>query len=262
MLSLAVDNVSKRFPDGNVALDSVSLEVAPGEDVALLGPNGSGKSTLLRCAVGLERATAGKILVGETETTAARGGRLREVRRKVGFVFQNFNLVGNLSTFHNVLHGSLGRSRGPWYWYPATAPREERLRAMACLDRVGLEAFADRSAGHLSGGQKQRLAIARVLMQEPEMILADEPVASLDPKTGREVMDLLWELARERGLTVIYTLHQVDLARQYARRLVGLREGRVTLDGRTEDINEGALRRLYHGEDKPTVPTLPERGGV
>jgi len=199
MLSLKAEDVHKRFADGTVALDGVGLDVAAGERVVLLGPNGSGKSTLLRCVVGLEKVTAGKISIGDVEVTAARGKRLRELRRGVGFVFQAFNLVGNISAFHNVLQGSLGRSRGPWYWFPATAPAEEREKVMRCLERVGLERFAARRADALSGGQQQKLALARMLMQDPWMILADEPVANLDPKAGREVMDLMWELGRERG---------------------------------------------------------------
>jgi phosphonate transport system ATP-binding protein len=262
MLNLTAENVSKRFPDGTVALAGVSLEISPGEDVVLLGPNGSGKSTLLRCAVGLEKSTGGRIFVGGVETTAAKGATLREVRRKVGFVFQHFNLVGSLSAFHNVLHGALGRSRGPWCWHPATAPREERVKALACLERVGLGELAGRRAGQLSGGQKQRVALARVLMQEPEMVLADEPVASLDPKAGREVMNLLWELARERGLTVVCALHQLELAREYAGRLIGLRDGRVELDGKTQTVDAEALGRLYHGGSRAAVRSADVAGGL
>jgi phosphonate transport system ATP-binding protein len=253
VLSLNAEDVRKRFADGTVALDGVDLDVKPGERVVLLGPNGSGKSTLLRCVVGLEEATAGRILVGGVEVTSARGGRLREVRRKVGFVFQAFNLVGNLSAFHNVLQGSLGRSRGPWCWFPATAPAEERERVMRCLERVGLERFAARRADALSGGQQQKLALARMLMQDPQMILADEPVANLDPKAGREVMDLMWELARERGLTIVCTLHQLDLARRYGDRLVGLHNGRLVLDGRPQDLDDEVLGQLYGEELRERV---------
>jgi phosphonate transport system ATP-binding protein len=258
MLGITVHNLSKSFPDGTVALDGVDVSIEPGERVVLLGPNGSGKSTLLRCAVGLEKATSGRIAVGVVEATSARGRRLREVRRRIGFVFQHSNLVGNLSAFHNVLHGSLGRSRGPWCWHPATAPKEERHKALVCLERVELGHLAARRASQLSGGERQRVALARVLMQEPEMILADEPVASLDPKAGKQVMDLLWELARERGLTIVCTLHQVDLAREYAERLVGLRDGRVMFDGRADAIDRDALRRLYHGEARPTSYSLDQ----
>jgi phosphonate transport system ATP-binding protein len=255
VLSLTFDALTKRFPDGTLALDGVSVEVEPGDGVVLLGHNGSGKSTLLRCAVGLERATSGRILLGGVDMTTARGRRLREVRRRVGYVFQHFNLVGSLSVFHNVLHGSLGRSRGPWCWFPATAPQEERLRALACLERVGLGHLAGRRADQLSGGQKQRVALARTLMQEPDMILADEPVASLDPRAGREVMDLLWDLARERGLTVVCTLHQLDLAWEYANRVVGLRNGRVVLDDRKGSIHRSTLEGLYNGEQSVSQPT-------
>lgn len=255
MLSLNTEDVRKRFADGTMALDGVGLNIESGEKMVLLGPNGSGKSTLLRCAVGLEEATSGRISIGGVEVTSARGKRLREVRRRVGFVFQAFNLVDSLSAFHNVLHGALGRASGPWCWFPASAPPLERRQAIECLERVGLDRFASRRADALSGGQKQKLALARVLMQQPQMILADEPVANLDPKAGREVMDLMWELARERGLTVVCALHQLDLAKIYADRLVGLREGRVVLDQRPGDLDGVALDRLYYEELQASGPS-------
>lgn len=254
MLDVTVRDVSKQFPDGTVALERIDLRVEPGEGVVLLGPNGSGKSTLLRCMVGLEQVTNGSIWVGEVETTAARGRRLREMRGQVGFVFQRFNLVGSLSVFHNALHGALGRSRGPVSWWPMTAPEPERQQAMECLDRVGLGHLAGRRADTLSGGQQQRLALARMLMQSPRMILADEPVANLDPKAGREVMDLLWSIGREQGLTIICALHQLDFAVQYADRLVGLRQGRVALDDRTGCFSRGELEQLYQAEPDGADP--------
>lgn len=245
MYSLSVENLRKVYPDGTRALDGVSFAASPGEVAVVLGANGSGKSTLLRCALGLERATSGTVRVGEIEATALRGEGLRALRRRVGMVFQRFHLVGNLSVFQNVLHGAMGESRNPLAWWAATAPEKSRARAMECLERVGLAEKAGRRADALSGGQQQRVAIARMLMQRPEMVLADEPVASLDPKASREVMDLLVEVARERGLTVVCTLHQLEIAARYADRFIGLRDGRVVLDSSAQEVSGGELEELY-----------------
>ncbi len=245
MLSVAAQDVVKRFPGGTIALAGVDLRIEPGERVVLLGPNGSGKSTLLRCMVGLEPISSGSIRIGDVEVTTARGRLLRETRGQVGFVFQHFNLVGSLSVFHNVLHGALGRTHGMASWWPLTAPQKERDQAMTCLGRVGLDHLAERRADTLSGGQKQRLALARTLMQRPRLMLADEPVANLDPKAGREVMELLWSIAREQGLTIICALHQLDLARQYGDRLVGLHQGRVVLDSPVGLVGRNELEHLY-----------------
>ncbi|MEO1132095.1 MAG: phosphonate ABC transporter ATP-binding protein [Cyanobacteria bacterium J06639_1] len=257
MLSLQIRQLCKAFPNGTQALDRVNLLARPGEGIVLLGSNGSGKSTLLRCIVGLETPTSGSVKVGDRDLSALSPADLRQVRRQLGMVFQHFNLVGNLSAFHNVLHGSLGRSRGPHFWFPATAPDRERQRAMACLARVGLADRAGQRADTLSGGQLQRVAIARMLMQQPDIVLADEPVASLDPKAGREIMDLLWEIARERQLVLICALHQLELARAYADRIVGLNRGRVQLDRRASDVDAAELTWLYENAgDRATVTAV------
>lgn len=245
MLGLEISDLCKRFPDGTKALSGVCLNVEPGEGVMLIGANGSGKSTLLNCILRLEEATSGSILVGDVDTVKAGGRVLRDVRRKVGMIFQKFNLVGNLSVFHNVLHGALGRSKGAWCWMPQTAPREERQRAMESLERVGLESLADRRVDTLSGGQRQRVALARMLMQGPELILADEPVSSLDPKAGQEVMDLLWEIGRERRMTVLCTIHSLDLTLQYAERVIGLRSGLLAVDTAVSETSSQELKQLY-----------------
>jgi phosphonate transport system ATP-binding protein len=244
---LSVEDLRKVYPDGTRALEGVSFTANPGEVAVVLGANGSGKSTLLRCVVGLERATSGTVRVGEVEATALRGEALRALRRRVGMVFQRFHLVGNVSAFQNVLNGAMGESRNPLRWWAGTAPRESRQRAMACLERVGLAEKAGRRADTLSGGQQQRVAIARMLMQRPQMVLADEPVASLDPKASREVMDLLVEVARERGMAVVCTLHQLEFATRYADRLIGLREGRVVLEGPARRVDRAVLEGLYVG---------------
>lgn len=245
MHALNVEDLYKVYPDGTSALEGVSFTASPGEVAVVLGANGSGKSTLLRCVLGLERPTSGTVRVGEVEATALRGERLRALRRRMGTVFQRFHLVGNQSVFQNVLDGAMGESRNPLRWWAATAPRESRLRVMECLERVELAEKAGRRADTLSGGQQQRAAIARMLMQRPEMVLADEPVASLDPKAGREVMDLLVEVARERGMTVVCTLHQLELAAEYADRIVGLRDGRVVLERAAVEVGREELEELY-----------------
>jgi phosphonate transport system ATP-binding protein len=236
--------LSKSFPRSQRVLDQIDLVVEPGEIVALVGANGAGKSTLLRCLVRLLEPTSGRVHIGQAEVTRMSHGELRRLRSRVGFVFQRFHLVPRLDAFHNVLLGALGRS-GPRGWWPVMATDRERAEAIACLDRVGLAAVAEQRADSLSGGQQQRVAIARMLMQKPEVVLADEPVASLDPAAGTAVMELLREIARERDLTVIAALHQLELARHYSDRLVGLRSGRLVLDHPTAEWRANAVAALY-----------------
>ncbi|MGK7928642.1 MAG: phosphonate ABC transporter ATP-binding protein [Spirulina sp.] len=252
MLSLTVRQLSKTYRNGTIALKNVNFRARPGEGIVLLGSNGSGKSTLLRCIVGLEKVSGGSIHVGNATIETATKNQLRLLRRQMGLVFQQFNLVGSLSAFHNVLQGALGRSTGPRYWFPATAPQRERERVMQCLDRVKLAHLAGQRVDTLSGGQQQRVAIARMLMQDPSLILVDEPVASLDPQAGREAMDLLWDIVRERQLTVVCTLHQLDLARDYADRIIGLRDGEVQIDAPPHQLNPRDLHWLYESSPSPT----------
>ena len=198
--------------------------------LAILGASGSGKSTLLRTLNGLVVPTAGAVNVLGCDVTAARGHQMRELRCGVGFIFQQFGLVGRLSVMENVLSGALGRIRFPRAGVLAY-PRQLRLDALGHLERVGLADRAFQRSDTLSGGQQQRVAIARTLMQNPTVLLADEPVASLDPESSAAVMSLLLEICQEKGLTVIASLHQVELARGWADRLVGMRQGRIVLDG-------------------------------
>lgn len=244
MPRITLDQVHKTFPDGTRALRGVDLHVEPGEGVVLLGHNGSGKSTLLRCITGLERATAGQITIDGIDIRQARHRDLRQVRRGIGMVFQRFNLVGNLSAYQNVLFGALGR-RSLWSLNRAMVSAGDRDKAVHCLERVGLSGMIEQRADTLSGGQQQRVAIARMLMQEPELVLADEPIASLDPKAGLEVMELLWSVVRERGLTVICTLHHLELALQYGDRIVGLKQGEKVLDQNRGQLAESDLNWLY-----------------
>ncbi|MGN2635259.1 phosphonate ABC transporter ATP-binding protein [Nocardia takedensis] len=248
---ISARGVTKRF-GRTLALDEVSLDVRRSELLVLLGLSGSGKSTLLRCVNGLTPLTSGRIDVGATSVGTASGRQLRALRRDVGFVFQSFNLVGRLSCLENVLIGGLGRLTFPRYGAP-TYPKTMRREAFEHLERVGLADYAQRRADTLSGGQQQRVAIARTLMQRPSIVLADEPVASLDPENASVVMDLLFQVCVEEKLTVVCTLHQVDLAIGWAHRIVGLRGGAKVMDrpavGLTREDVMGIYQRVDPGID-------------
>ena len=243
--ALEVANLRVRYGRGGVeALRGVDLKVPPGQTVALIGTNGAGKSTLLRCLVRLIEPTQGAVVIHGTDVTALSRGKLRAVRRDVGFVFQRFHLIPRLSAFHNVVHGAMGH-RGTRCAWPLTSPREVRADAMSSLERVGLSALADRRVDTLSGGQQQRVAIARMLMQRPSLILADEPVASLDPASAQAVMELMRSIAAERDVTVIMALHQIDLALRYADRVVGLRNGVVEFDRPAVECDAAQLNPVF-----------------
>ena len=246
-MDLAIRQLAKTFPDGTRVLEAVDFSIASGEGVVLLGANGCGKSTLLRCMLGLEKISAGEVVIDGVSIGQARANELRRLRARVGSVFQQFNLVGNLTVHQNVMFGRLG-THGLIGALSLTAPAEARDKAMHSLDRVGLAHLAKRRTDTLSGGQQQRVAIARMLMQDAGVVFADEPVASLDPRAGREVMDLLFEIVRERGLTVVCVLHQVDLARAYADRIIGLKEGRVKLDDTPENLTDDQIAELYEAD--------------
>ena len=241
---LEVRGLSKRFGAVSV-LSDVSLAVGGAQAVALIGANGAGKSTLLRSCLRLIEPDAGEIrLLGE-DVRALRGTGLRGLRAKVGFVFQRHNLVPRLPVLSNVLHGALARRAGPRAWFHEIAPRRLREEAMGCLERVGLADVAKRRADQLSGGQSQRVAIARALMQRPQVMFADEPVASLDPAAGEEVMGCFLELIRRERLTLVFTTHNLRHALDYGKRVVGLRGGRVTIDAPAKALDLSSLRSFY-----------------
>ena len=243
---IRIRRISKEYPGGTRALEDVSLEIADGEFVALIGPSGAGKSSLLRCVNGLVVPTSGEIVVDGLMVTGAPEDRLRQVRARIGFVFQQFNLLRRLTVLHNVLVGRLAhtsRWRSLLGWFDAS----DVVRGRGVLRRVGLEGLADRRVDTLSGGQQQRVAIARALVQEPRIILADEPMASLDPALSHTVMELLRRINREDGITVITSLHVLDLAREYGRRIIALRDGRVVHDGPPESLT-GNIAGLIFGE--------------
>ncbi|MEU6657617.1 phosphonate ABC transporter ATP-binding protein [Streptomyces sp. NPDC046821] len=244
---IRLNGLTKRFGSGGdslLALDDVSFDVRPGEVVALLGLSGSGKSTLLAHLDGLQAPTSGGGTVLGTRLAGAGRADLRALRRRIGFVFQQFHLVGRLTVLENVCTGALGSLRGPRLGLP-TYPKAVRELALDGLEQVGLAAHAFQRADTLSGGQQQRVAVARALMQEPALLLADEPVASLDPESSAQVMRLLARVAEERELTVLCSLHQVDLALSWAHRIIGLRSGRVVMDIATQGIDRSTVMRLY-----------------
>lgn len=253
LISLA--GVSKRFPNGTLALDNVDLKIPRGQLLSLIGLSGSGKSTLMRHLNGLHRPTSGIVNVMGVEVSSASNRQLRGVRRNIGFVFQQFGLVGRATCLENVLTGALGRLNGPRYgvW---SYPKQLRSEAFDHLERVGLVNQAYQRADTLSGGQMQRVAIARSLMQQPQIMLADEPVASLDPESSAQVLDLLLRVAVEEQMTVIVTLHQVELALGWATRIVGLRDGRVVLDRDATTLKQEDAMEVYQRVDKNLDPGM------
>lgn len=247
--ALRIQNLSKRFAGGKLALDHVNLDIRPGEMVALIGASGSGKSTLLRHVAGLMAADATPGSVIEVAGCCVqREGRIqrdvRRIRSQIGFVFQQFNLVDRLPVLVNVL---VGRLHGmPWWrawtrWFTA----QERALAIEALGRVGIAECHAQRASTLSGGQQQRAAIARTLVQGAKVVLADEPIASLDPEASRKVMEILARINREDGCTVVVSLHQVDMAMRYCPRVVALHQGRVVFDGPSRELTPALLRSLY-----------------
>lgn len=242
---LEVSGLSKSFGVGRQVLKDVSFVVGKGESVALLGSNGAGKSTLLRCCVRLIEPDSGTVRLMGHGIDGLGPTDLRSVRARVGFVFQRHNLVPRLSALSNVVHGALSRQDEPRLWFQSLAPAKLRLEALACLDRVGLAAVADQRADRLSGGQSQRVAIARALMQKAEIILADEPVASLDPAAGDEVLALFDDLNRREGLTLVFTTHNLRHALDRADRVVALSGGRIELDAPSHTLSVDSLRNLY-----------------
>ncbi|MFN4296646.1 MAG: phosphonate ABC transporter ATP-binding protein [Brevundimonas sp.] len=245
-----VRDVSKTY-GARKALDGVTVSVAPGEMVALIGPSGSGKSTLLRSITGLIPIDGGKgkvMVFGETvQQNGRQASSVRRTRGKLGFIFQQFNLVGRLTLFSNVMLGSLGRLPA-WRGLFGLWPPEDKASAMAALHRVGVADYAGQRANTLSGGQQQRGAIARAIVQGAKAILADEPVASLDPVSARKVMELLVELNRRDGMGVLVTLHQVDYAIRYCERVIALKAGKVVYDGPSAQLDRATLIDIYGPE--------------
>ncbi len=255
--AVRVEGLTKIYPNGVVGLRNVTLTVPEGEFMVVIGLSGSGKSTLLRCINRLIDPTEGRVWLFDQEMTGAQGRELRELRRQVGMIFQQFNLVRRHSVMANVLSGALAKTD------LATSllmrfSEEERRRALACLDRVGLPGREGSRADALSGGQQQRVAIARALMQDPRLILADEPVASLDPALRHSVMRHIEALNRDEGMTVVCTLHDVDLIQRYATRLVALRDGELVYEGGPGDFTADTFHEIYGEDAEPAAGMVAE----
>ena len=245
---LRIENLEKRYPTGDLALRGVSLEVAKGEVVALIGPSGAGKSTLIRTINRLVEPTRGRILFNGVNVPSLGALALRRARRTMGMIFQEYALVERLSVMENVLSGQLGYV-GFWRSLTRRFPQPVVDEAFRLLERLGLEEFYDKRADALSGGQRQRVGIARALLQDPEILLVDEPTASLDPKTSRQIMRLIIELAAERDLGAIINIHDVPLAMLFINRIIGLREGEIVYDGDPDGLTPARLTEIYGEED-------------
>jgi phosphonate transport system ATP-binding protein len=244
---LRVENLTKIYTGGVQALTDVTFDAPKGQFVAVIGLSGSGKSTLLRCINRLVEPTSGRILFGGTDVTAANDVELRRVRRRIGMVFQHFNLVHRSSVLTNVLAGRLGYVNPAWS-LTNRFPKQDIDKAYAQLDRVGLSDKASVRADALSGGQQQRVGIARALMQDPDLILADEPVASLDPVLAHSIMQHLEQINREDGVTVLCSLHFLDLVHRYADRVLALNNGQLMFDGLPEEIDDAKFKEIYGKE--------------
>lgn len=249
---LKLTGLSKRYDTGDLALSDITLEVPAGQVMALIGPSGAGKSTLIRCVNRLVEPTSGTVVLDGQDITKVRGTRLRQARRQIGMIFQNYALVERLSVMENVLSGRLAYI-GFWRSFLRRYPPSDIKNALNLLERVGLETMFDKRGDALSGGQKQRVGIARALMQKPKLLLVDEPTASLDPKTSRQIMRLICELCREQQLAAVINIHDVVLAQQFVDRVAGLRAGRLVFDGPPSALTADTLTSIY-GEEDWSVP--------
>jgi phosphonate transport system ATP-binding protein len=245
---LVIENLTKRYATGDLALEKVTLSVPAGQVVGLIGPSGAGKSSLIRCVNRLVEPSEGTIRLGDLDLSRLSRGALGQARRRMGMIFQEYALVDRLSVMENVLSGRLGYV-GFWRSFFRRFPQADIDRAFAVLDRVGLTEHIDKRADALSGGQRQRVGIARALVQEPDLLLVDEPTASLDPKTSRQIMRLIVELCAERNLAAIVNIHDVALAQMFVQRIVGLRKGKVVFDGPPDGLTPEVLTEIYGAED-------------
>lgn len=245
---LSITDLSKVYKTGTRALDGVSLTVDKPQVVAIIGSSGAGKSTLIRCINRLVEPTAGQICLNDLDVTTLSRRELRKARRRMGMIFQEYNLVERLTVMENLLSGRLGYV-SLWQAYRRNYPPHDIAAAFELLDRVGLNGYQDTRADELSGGQRQRVGIARALMQQPDLLLVDEPTASLDPKTSRQIMRLLCELAQERGTPALVNIHDVGLAQDFSDRIIGLSGAKIVFDGNPSELDADVLTAIYGEED-------------
>src|SRR5881227_706906 len=246
--ALSIHHLSKEYTRGKPVLRDINLDFDARGFTAIIGPSGTGKSTLIRCINRLVEPTSGEIFFLGRDLVRLSGKALRHARRHIGMVFQEYNLVERLTVMENLLCGRLGYV-SPWRAWRRKFPPEDIARAYELLDLVGLAGFAHQRADALSGGQRQRVGIARAVMQQPRLLLADEPTSSLDPKTSVEIMELMADVARSRDIPVLINMHDVDLATRFADRIVGMSGGRVVFDGAPAGLSDAMLKQIYGGED-------------
>jgi phosphonate transport system ATP-binding protein len=247
---LEVTDLEKTYPTGDEALKGVSMSVEGSETVAMIGPSGAGKSTFIRCINRLTEPSAGEISLDERELTGLDSDALRGARKDIGMIFQEYNLVERLTVMENVLTGRLGYVSA-WNAFRRSFPAEDIERAYNILERVGLGDMENKRVDELSGGQRQRVGIARAVIQQPKILLVDEPTSSLDPETSETVMRLLTDIAAEREVPVLINIHEVDLALEHADRIVGLHDGELVFEGTPAELDEAGLDRVYRGAEIP-----------
>ncbi len=259
---LKLEKLTMVYKTGDRALNAVDLEIPSGQVIALIGPSGAGKSTVIRCINRLVNPTSGKVTLDGVELTKLGSAGLRRERRRMGMIFQEYALVERLTVMENVLSGRLGYV-GFWRSFLRKFPQADVDEAYRLLDRVGLLHMADKRADELSGGQRQRVGICRALIQDPAVLLVDEPTASLDPKTSREIMRLITEMCRERGLAAIINIHDVNLAKMFVQRVVALNLGTIIFDGGPNDLTPDVLTQIYGEEDwEATIETVDDDAEV
>ncbi|GEA50030.1 phosphonates import ATP-binding protein PhnC [Vibrio inusitatus NBRC 102082] len=248
MSTLTLKGLTKHYSSSDKALTDVNLIVEPGEVVGLIGPSGAGKSTLIRCINRLTEPTDGQVLFSDRDLVTLSASNLKHARREIGMIFQEYALIERLTVMENVLSGRLGYVSF-WRSFTRRYPSKDIQEAYALLDRVGLLEHANKRADALSGGQRQRVGIARALAQKPKLLLIDEPTAALDPRTARQIMRLISEICEEQQLPAIINIHDVELAKRFVQRIVGLNAGQVVFDGKPQELDERVLTNIYGQED-------------
>jgi len=254
-------DVNKTYPNGVTALKNVNLTIDQGEFVAIIGLSGAGKSTLIRCINRMHEINEGTLTVNDVNVGKLSGKQIRSFRRKIGMIFQSFNLVTRTSVINNVLISSVPELSW-WRKLVGLFPKEKKVEALEALDKVGILDKAYNRVDQLSGGQQQRVALARTIAQNPDIILADEPVASLDPVTAKVVMDDFKRINQETNMSILINIHHVELALEYADRVIGIRQGEVVYDGKSEDVSQDVLDQIYGSIDKVPKMDDPEEAEV